>query len=309
MPNSRDIKRRISGVKSTGQITKAMKLVASSKVTRAKNKVLTNRYYFENLKAAVNVAMSAGKVDSPFIIDEQKKLQILKDSGQKKRVLYIVLSSDKGLCGGFNINLFKELAAHVSDENENYFAISGKKARDYCKRKNYEVVFAMEDMSEDPLYEDAKDFGNFAINKYLNKEIDEVYLVYTHFKSVIAQEPKVFKLLPFDANAHMEEIEEEQNNEKNRKEERLIKPLTLYEPSQNVVLNYVIPKYTHGVIYGALLESAASELGSRMTAMDNATTNANDIVANLTLTYNRIRQSGITTEISEIVGGANALNA
>lgn len=297
MPNSRDIKRRINGVNSTGQITKAMKLVASSKVTRAKNAVTQNRFYFENLQAAVKHAMAAGKVDSPFIRDEEVE--------GKKKVLYILLSSDKGLCGGFNVNLFKEISNSVDPENENYFAISGRKARDFCKRKNYNVIFQKEGISEKPKYEDAKEIGNFAIEKYLAGEVDEVCLVYTHFKSIISQEPKVFKLLPFDTKGDLGEYEDEEMKETRK----TIKPLTLYEPSQEAVLDYVIPKYTHGVIYGAFLESAASELGSRMTAMDNATTNANEIVKELTLTANRIRQAGITTEISEIVGGANALNA
>lgn len=301
MPNSRDIKRRIASVKSTGQITKAMKLVASSKVTRAKNKVATNRFYFENLKEAVKNAMTAGKVESPFIKDEV-------DDNKTKKVLYIILSSDKGLCGGFNINLFKELQNHINQfsNHENYFAISGRKAKEFCKRKGFEVVYEMNGISENPLYEDAKKFGYFAINKYLEKEYDEVYLVYTHFKSIISQEQKVFKLLPFSLEEDPGEFDESENM---NVKEKLVKPLTLYEPSPEVVLDYVIPKYTDGVIYGAFLESAASELGSRMTAMDNATTNAEGLVGDLTLTYNRIRQAGITTEISEIVGGANALNA
>lgn len=300
MPNSRDIKRRISSVKSTGQITKAMKLVASSKVTKAKNKVTANRFYFENLKDAVKNAMTAGKVDSPFLEKENA------DNNAKKKVLYIVLSSDKGLCGGFNINLFKEMLLHIDSNCENYFAISGKKAREYCKRKNLEVVFERDGISENPLYEDAKEFGRLAIDKYLKKEVDEVFLVYTHFKSIISQEPKVFKLLPFSLEEDAGEYDKEEGMEIKNK---LIKPLTLYEPSPEVVLDYVIPKYTDGVIFGAFLESAASELGSRMTAMDNATTNASQLVDSLTLTYNRIRQSSITTELTEIVGGANALNA
>ena len=300
MPNSRDIKRRISSVKSTGQITKAMKLVASSKVTKAKNKVTANRFYFENLKEAVRNVMTAGKVDSPFL---ERKTE---DDKAKKKVLYILLSSDKGLCGGFNINLFKEMISHIDSNCDNYFAISGKKAREYCKRKNLEVIFEKDGISENPYYEDAKEFGRLAIDKYLKKEVDEVYLVYTHFKSIISQEPKVFKLLPFSLEEDAGEYDKEEGMDIKNK---LVKPLTLYEPSPEVVLDYVIPKYTDGVIFGAFLESAASELGSRMTAMDNATTNAAQLVDDLTLTYNRIRQSSITTELTEIVGGANALNA
>lgn len=292
MPNTRDIKKRINGVKSTQQITKAMKLVASSKVQKAKQRVEVNKFYFESLKESISNAVSTKeRVDCKFIKNTE--------ATGKKNVLYIVLSSDRGLCGGYNINLFKELSAHIDQEANNMFMVSGKKAKEFCKRKNYNVVYDMVGISENPEYTDAIDFCTKATDMFAKDEVCEIYLVYTQFNSIINQEQKVYKLLPVS----MEEVKKEE------KTSNFVSPLTIYEPSPEAVLNYVIPKYINSVIYGGMLEAAASEQGSRMTAMDNATTNADDILADLTLKYNRVRQSGITTEISEIVGGANALNA
>jgi len=287
MPNVRDIKRRITGVRSTQQITKAMKLVASSKVQKAKSKVETNEFYFENIMIAVNEAMKKNSnVNSPYIVR--------KKDGAKK-VMYIVISSDLGLCGGYNINLFREMVGEIDKSNENIFVISGKKAKEYCKRNSLNVVYEKIGISEEPTYKDAKEIGGFVIDKYLNGEVDEIYLVYTHFKTIITQIPKVVKLLPFEV-----ERDESQSS---------VSPLTIYEPNVDSVLEYIVPKYVCSAIYGAFLEAVASEESSRMTAMDNASTNANEIVDELTLMYNRIRQGSITTEISEIVGGANALDA
>ncbi len=287
MPSIRDLKARIGSVKSTKQITKAMKLVASSKVQKAKSMVESNRKYFKNLKEAIIEVLSD---DDPVMSNYFKK--VAKDD----RRLYIIVSSDKGLCGGYNINNFKELMSHLDSSKDNRFIISGKKAREFLKRKGYAALHELRGISEDPLYQDAATIGKIANEMLLKDEIDEIYIIYSKFISILTQEATCYKVFPLDIHVSEEE----------KKKSRA---LTLFEPDKKEVLDYIIPKYINSIIYGALLEGAAGQESARMTAMDNASNNADEIVDDLTLIYNRERQAGITKEISEIVGGANALNA
>lgn len=284
MAQMRDIKRRMKSINSTMQITKAMYLVSSAKLKKAKDRVDTTRPYSDTVISSIQRILSSAKgVKHPFI-----------EKREVKKTAYIIMSADRGLAGGFNSNVIKlAQSMMVSKENTEVVAF-GSKSRDYFSKRDYNVIESFTGITEDPTYTDARMAGDMIIEKYKNGEIDEVKLIYTKFVSMMTQEPTVLTLLPVS----IEEGETEED-----------KSLTLteYEPSPEVVLDYLIPKYINGAIFGGLVESAASQQGARMTAMESATDNAEDIISSLELVYNRARQASITQEISEIVGGAEAL--
>ncbi|MDO5708303.1 MAG: ATP synthase F1 subunit gamma [Andreesenia angusta] len=284
-----DIKRRIKSVNSTMQITNAMYLVSSAKVRKAREKVDQTRPYTEAIIESIKRILSTTKgISHPFL-----------EKREVKKTAYIILSSDRGLAGGFNANLMKAAEEDLKDRNKDDITILsyGAKARDYFERRGYDIEFCVTGITEDPDYVDARRAGDMLIKKYKEGEIDEVKLVYTKFYSVISQEPEVIQLLPAEM-----EVEEEVENEDDKKD----LTLTEYDPSPEVVLDYLIPKYINGAIYGALIESSASQQGARMTAMESATNNARDMIDSLGLLYNRARQASITQEITEIVAGADA---
>ena len=284
-----DIKRRIKSVNSTMQITNAMYLVSSAKVRKAREKVDQTRPYTEAIIESIKRILSTTKgISHPFL-----------EKREVKKTAYIILSSDRGLAGGFNANLMKAAEEDLKDRNKDDITILsyGAKARDYFERRGYDIEFCVTGITEDPDYVDARRAGDMLIKKYKEGEIDEVKLVYTKFYSVISREPEVIQLLPAEM-----EVEEEVENEDDKKD----LTLTEYDPSPEVVLDYLIPKYINGAIYGALIESSASQQGARMTAMESATNNARDMIDSLGLLYNRARQASITQEITEIVAGADA---
>lgn len=283
MASMRDIKRRIKSVNSTQQITKAMNLVASSKLQKARQRLDDTREFFEATREAIGKVMNASQGITNVYFRE----------GEGDKSLVIVIAGDRGLCGGYNSNVCKE-AFNVLKEKDNSTLITiGNKSREYFKRRNFNISQSYTGISESPDYEDAKKIGQRALDMFLNGEVKEIYLAYTQFKSTLSHEPVAVKLLPVDAEAF--KVEEKSNS------------LNLYEPSEEEVLDYIIPKYVTTHIYGSLVESSACELGARMTAMDSATENADEMIGNLTLLYNRARQGAITQEITEIVSGANAL--
>lgn len=281
--STRDIKRRIRGVSSTKQITKAMELVSSSKLRKARERQEKAKpYYTTVLENIQNVLSTTGNIKHPLL-----------DSREVKTSLYIVLSADRGLAGGYNANIMRMTENMIKEKNVNSKIITvGSKARDYFTRRSYDVVKSLIGISEEPQFADAREIGNIALKLYENKEIDEINIVYTSFLSTISQEPKVLKLLP------SEEVHEGSTKGK---------VLTEFEPSTEEVLNYLIPKYIQSSIYGALIESSTSEQASRRIAMESATDNAEEIIDELQISYNRARQAAITMEISEIVSGAEAL--
>lgn len=284
-----DIKRRIKSVNSTMQITNAMYLVSSAKVRKAREKVDQTRPYTEAIIESIKRILSSTKgISHPFL-----------EKREVKKTAYIILSSDRGLAGGFNANLMKAAEEDLRDRNKDDIIILsyGAKARDYFERRGYNIEFCVTGITEDPDYVDARRAGDMLIKKYKEGEIDEVKLVYTKFYSVISQEPKIIQLLP--AEMKVEEGAIDENDKKDL-------TLTEYDPSPEVVLDYLIPKYINGAIYGALVESSASQQGARMTAMESATNNARDMIDSLGLLYNRARQASITQEITEIVAGADA---
>lgn len=287
MASMLDIKRRIKSVKSTQQITKAMNLVAAAKLQRSKNRLLSTRPFYEETQRVIsNIINSLEDITHPFI----KKRDV-------KSTAIIVITGDRGLCGGYNTNIIKEADNAISRrENASIIAV-GNKSTDYYIKKDANIIKYYNGISEKPMYEDAVSIGSIVLDLYLKGEVDEVLLAYTEFKSTISYIPRVEKILPLDIG------EFKTGEVKNE----AIKDLMMYEPNQEVVLSWVIPKYINTLIYGALAESAACEQGARMTSMDSATKNANESIDGMTIVYNRARQGAITQEITEIVGGANAL--
>ena len=277
----KDIKLRIKSVESTMQITKAMELVASSKLRRAKERAERSRPYFNTLHAALNdIAYGNTEFSSPYV---QKRAV--------KKTCYIMIAGDRGLAGGYNNNVFKAVAAHMGDNAVCVLPI-GKKAVEYCQHRGIEMV------SDAYAHAESVDLGDcFAIAKMLCKQytdgkFDTLYVGYTNFVSMLSQQPAVLKILP---------IRYDRKQAKNTAE-----ALIIYEPSCEAVYDAIVPEYVGGLLYGAMAESVASEFGARRTAMDAASKNANEMIDSLSLQYNRARQGSITQEITEIVAGAEA---
>ena len=265
-----------------------MNLVATSKLNKSKEAALRTRPFFNKILSTMqSIAVNAKGQGSPF----------LKANGSDVKA-YITLSGDKGLCGGYNANICKLTLSHIEDKEKSHLIVVGKKGVEQFKSRGYEVAKTVTDISESPTYRDAKEIADYVIDKFQKGEIGEVYLAYTRFKSTISQEPQMVRLLPLD----MKNIEQTEASESKEPSD-----LLTYEPSPEAVLGYVIPRYVADVIYGALCEASASENGARMTAMDSATENAQEIQDKLSIQYNRARQAAITQELTEIVAGAGAL--
>lgn len=285
MASLQAIKGRIKSVSSTKQITNAMNLVATAKLTKAKESALKSRPFFTEVQKVIqSIASQSENLNTP----------LLKDNGSNVKG-YVVLAADKGLAGGYNANIGKLVMSHITNKDETHLITVGRKAREYFKVRHFDVAKEVPGISADPTYDDAKDLANYVIDSFNKGEVGEVYLAYTAFKSTIQQEPTLIRLLPVELS-HMEQTENEGP-----------KDLLTYEPSPEAVLDYLMPRYVTDVIYGALIESSASEQGARMTAMDSATENANEMIEKLGIESNRARQAAITQELSEIVGGAAAL--
>lgn len=283
MASMRDIKRRIKSVNSTQQITNAMYLVASSKLNKAKARLEDTRPFFNETKQVIaNIVNGSGNISHPYL-----------EKREVKSTAVIVVTGDRGLCGGYNTNINKLAMTAIKNKETDKVIAIGSKSRDYFKSRT-NVVSSFTNISENPTYEDALQVGRLALDMFTSGEADEVYLAYTEFVSTLVSEPKLMKLFPLDVDDF--KTKEQTETKANA--------LTIYEPSEESVLEYVIPKYVNTVIFGAMVESAVCELGARMTAMDSATENAEDMIASLNLVYNRARQSAITQEITEIVSGS-----
>ncbi len=287
MASMRDIKRRIKSVNSTQQITNAMYLVASSKLNKAKARLEDTRPFFtETKKVIANIVNGSSNINHPYL-----------DKREVKSTCVIVITGDRGLCGGYNTNINKlAMTAIKNKETDKVITIGGKSKEFFKRRAN--LVHSFTNISENPIYEDALQIGRLALDMFTSGKVDEVYLAYTEFVSSLVNEPKLIKLFPLDVDDFKTEEKAENNN----------LALTIYEPSEESVLEYVIPKYVNTVIFGAMVESAVCELGARMTAMDSATENAKEMIDSLNLVYNRARQSAITQEITEIVSGSGIYN-
>ncbi|KGJ48349.1 ATP synthase F1 subunit gamma [Paraclostridium dentum] len=279
----KEIKTRIASVENTKQITKAMELVSSSKFRRAKEKAESSKAYFNTLKEAVeNIAKSTSGVKSEFL--KQREV---------KNRCYVVIAGDRGLAGGYNANVFKSLVAETQGSKNVKVVTIGKKAKEFVSKRDFEVIGSIPSV-ENANYEDIMNISKTVMDSYQNGDIDEVKLIYTEFVSALSQEPRLVKLLPIS-------IEADKGEEKKQSGAAV-----QYLPSADAVLGFIVPKYVSGMIYGGLAESYASEQAARRTAMESATDNANEMISNLELQYNRARQAAVTQEISEIVAGASS---
>lgn len=286
MASMRDIKRRKGSIQSTGQITKAMKLVSTVKLQKAKSNAEEAKPYFKYLYEAINTMLAkSGTLSHPML-----------SGGSSKKKAVIAITSNRGLAGGYNANVVKLITKGDFNKEDVVVYAIGRKGRDSLARAGYEIKADYSDVINQPLYNDAATIGRAVIEAFSNDEVGEIYLAYTVFKNTVTHIPTLLKLLPF------EPAEGEQ-------EESAADRLTLmnYEPDAEEVLDKIIPKYINGIIYGALIEALASENGARMQAMDSATNNAEEMIADLSLKYNRARQSSITQELTEIVAGATAI--
>ena len=275
----KEIKLRIKSVESTMQITKAMELVASSKLRRAKERVEHSRPYFETLYATLfDIAATQEHVDSPYLARRTTH-----------RRLYIVIAGDRGLAGGYNANILKAVQADAEGQEYSVLPI-GKKAVEYFARHQVSMITQAFAEAGDLSVSDSFEISRIVCQKFLAGDFDEIRLCFTQFVSMLTQTATVLPILPFEVP---KDIKKRQS-------------LMLYEPDPTAVFNDIIPEYLAGMIYGTLCESVASEQGARRTAMDAATKNAGEMIEHLNLYYNRARQAAITQEITEIVAGADA---
>ena len=286
MPSIKEVKNRIGSVKSTQQLTKAMKMVAAAKLKRAQDKVLQLRPYSNKLN------------DILFNLSSSVNNELFLERDVKK-VLVVIIGSDKGLCGSFNSNLLKMFSSFHSDSGINSNAISvlplGKKTYDFFKKNNFNLIDKYWNMLNGFNYENASEIFNFIVGSYVNSEFDKVVIIYNEFKNVAVQKSVVEDLLPISKS-----MKGQNENNKNFN--------FIFEPNKAKIIEKLIPQTLKTQLLKAVLESNASEQGSRMTAMSQATDNAGELLKELRLTYNRTRQAAITKEILEIVGGAEALS-
>ena len=293
MPNLKDLKTRISSVKSTRKITSAMKMVAASKLRRAQELAESSRVYAESLSLILS-SLSGGSKDNSDLPE------VLVGRANPKVALLIINSSDRGLCGGFNSTLFRSAVAWIKDKKSKGIEVKlmpiGKKASAFYKRSDLEIIENFDDINtNDRQLEVSENVKNKISELFESQAIDEVSILYNKFVSAIAQEPTFKSLIPLEQSESEEGSEETTNSSFE------------FEPDKNELLEYLIPRNFMTQVYGCILESSAAEHAARMTSMDNATRNAGDMIDSLTMTYNRTRQAVITKELIEIISGAEAV--
>ncbi len=291
MASMRDIKRRKGSIQSTQQITKAMKLVSTVKLQRAKQNAEKSKSYFQYMFDTVNSILSrTGNLDHKYL-----------RAGETGKKAVIVITSNRGLAGGYNSNVTKLITkGELADEDLLIYTI-GKKGREVLQRR-YEIKADYSDVIEEPVYADAMAICKEVLNAFAKGEISEIYLAYTGFKNTVVHVPTLLKLLPVEIGGG-EAMEAQAEGDAGD-----AKALMNFEPEDEEALNMLIPKYITSLIYGAMIEAVASENGARMQAMDSATSNAEEMIDHLTLLYNRARQGSITQELTEIIAGANAIS-
>jgi F-type H+-transporting ATPase subunit gamma len=291
MATLRDIKNRIVGVKSTQKITKAMKMIATAKLRGAQQRIVNARPYANKIgEMLTHLATEDTLTSNPYFVHRDGK-----------KVCVIVITADRGLCGAFNTNIIREAVNTINDElNTENTSVTvytvGKKASEYFRKRDYSLAGKVIGLFSSLEYQSTLKIYNEVVAKYLSGEIDKIIMVYNEFVSMIQQKVTRVQLLPIPL---IEKDEKEKSHQHNY----------IFEPNQLSIFEHLIPKHLKAQIWRALLESNAAELSARMTAMDNATTNAQELIRSLNLTYNKERQAAITKEILEIVSGANALKA
>ena len=284
MASMKDIKRRRDSIQSTGQITKAMKLVSTVKLQKAKGKAESTKPYSDLMYETIcNMLARSGNINHKYLVP-----------GESSKKAVITITANRGLAGGYNTNLTKLITeSGIPKEDIDIVAI-GTKGRDYLARRGHNISEDDSDVINEPLYTDARSICDKLLERFAAGEIGEIYLAYTSFKNTVVHEPKLIKLLPVSVDTDGLSSGEDTT------------PMN-YEPAEDEALNLIIPKYVCSLIYGALIEAVASENGARMQAMDNATSNADEMISDLSLKYNRARQASITQELTEIIAGANAI--
>lgn len=285
MASMKDIKRRRDSIQSTGQITKAMKLVSTVKLQKAKGKAESTKPYSDLMYETIcNMLARSGNINHKYL-----------QAGESSKKAIITITANRGLAGGYNTNITKLITeSGIPKEDIDIIAI-GTKGRDYLARRGYNITEDDSEVINAPLYTDARDICDRLLERFAAGEIGEIYLAYTSFKNTVVHEPKLIKLLPVSIDTEGVNSESKDTTPMN------------YEPAEDEALNLIIPKYVCSLIYGALIEAVASENGARMQAMDNATSNADEMISDLSLKYNRARQASITQELTEIIAGANAI--
>ncbi|MFW2331558.1 MAG: ATP synthase F1 subunit gamma [Nitrospinota bacterium] len=289
MANLKDIKRRIVSVKNTQQITKAMKLVAAARLRKAQEVASRSRPYSVKIQEMIKRLAPYADSEDPIYHGRREGCSLI-----------IICSADKGLCGPFNSNIFKESDNILANSSDAKLLLIGRKGIDRYKNSSFEIIDRIYDYNRNLTVDFATNIAKITVSEYMSSDIKEVYLIYNHFKNVVTQTVQRLTLLPLDIEGDTELVE--------RGSASSLKGHYEFEPSKDKLLKSLAREYINNQIYHALLESAASENGARMTAMDAATNNAKEMISTLTLTYNRARQAAITTEIIEIVSGAEALN-
>ncbi len=286
MASMRDIQRRKTSIQSTEQITKAMKLVATVKLQKARVRAEKAKPYFEHMYETVtSILARSGTIDHKFL-----------KNGESKKKAVIVVTANRGLAGGYNNNITKLLTKDENFSKEQVVVYNiGRKGRETLGRNGYEIKADYSEVINEPIYRDAMEIAEHILTDFENGEFGELYIAYTKFKNTVSHIPTMLKLLPV-SNGEAEILQKDRMT------------LMNYEPSEEVALDMIIPKYVSSLIYGALIEAVASENGARMAAMDSATSNADEMIANLSLMYNRARQSSITQELTEIIAGAEAIS-
>lgn len=289
MASMRDIKRRRTSIQSTQQITKAMKLVSTAKLQKARSRAEDSKAYFNCMyQTMTSLLAKAGNLDYPYV----------KSNGCEKKAI-VVVTSNRGLAGGYNSNIVRLITgSDFKKEDVRIYAVGGK-GLELLKHRGYEVVADYSEIIEEPVYDDAKVVATRLLDDFAKGEIGEIYLAYTFFKNTVSHIPTLMKVLPVEAQ-EAEEGEEEANAVDK------ITPMN-FEPEEEEAVRLLVPKYISSILYGAFIEAVASENGARMQAMDSATSNAEEMINDLELKYNRARQGAITQELTEIIAGAEAI--
>ena len=294
MASMRDIQRQRTSVSNIGQITKAMKLVSTVKVQKTRARAEQAKPYFEKMyRTVAHILSRSGQVNHPYL-----------HAGDSKKKCIIAITSNRGLAGGYNSGVEKLVTASGFDPEDVELVTIGRKGKEFFERRGYSVRGDYSDVINNPMYSDAIQICGEVLKAFAEKEIGEIYVAYTAFKNTVVHTPVLMKLLPVEFT---EEEIEAGTQKTHAREEALHTPMN-YEPDEEESLDIIIPKYVTSILFGALIEAAASENGARMQAMDNATSNAEEMIEKLSLQYNRARQSSITQELTEIIAGAEAIS-
>ena len=289
MASMREIKRRRGSIQSTQQITKAMKLVSTVKLQRARTRAENSKAYFQYMyRTVTSMLAKAGTVNHPYV-----------QGNNSKNIGIVAVTSNRGLAGGYNANIVRMIIGNGFDKERVRLYTVGRKGADGLVRKGYEVAADYSDVIDEPTYADAQQISRKILQDFANGEIGEIYVAYTEFKNTVSQIPKLMKLLPVEAADVPGREEEVSAIDK-------LTPMN-FEPNEEEAIALLIPKYLTSILYGAFVEAVASENGARMQAMDSATNNAEEIISDLELKYNRARQGAITQELTEIIAGAEAI--